>query len=369
MKVLSIAGARPNFMKVAPIMEALTRHPHRFVQCLVHTGQHYDDQMSGSFFSELGLPKPDYNLGVGSGTHAEQTGKIMIAVEPVLRDFSPDLVIVVGDVNSTFACAVTAKKLNLRVAHVEAGLRSFDFTMPEEINRLCTDAISDDLFTTDRIANENLRREGISEDRIHFVGNVMIDSLLRHVEAARHRAFGATLGLKPRSYATLTLHRPSNVDRREKLVELLDTIAEALSDFPILFPVHPRTRERIEKFGLQQRFTRDPNECGLHLMQPLGYLDFLGLNTEARIIVTDSGGLQEEATVLGVPCITLRENTERPITILEGTNRLAGTTPDGIRNAIREALSSESAPRRPEKWDGRASHRIADILASRAPAP
>lgn len=350
-------------MKVAPILDAMRSHSGRFANVLIHTGQHYDERMSQSFFADLGMPRPDYNLEVGSGTHAEQTAKVMIAIEPLLLEHRPDCVLVVGDVNSTLACALTAKKLNIDVAHVEAGLRSFDRTMPEEINRLATDAISDLLFTTDRFANENLSNEGVPEERVHFVGNVMIDTLLAHLPAAERTGARARHGVDRVAYATLTLHRPSNVDSDLALRGILDAIREATPSLPIIFPVHPRTRGRIEAFGLQSRFTNQPGRSGICLVDPLPYLEFLDLNRGARLIITDSGGLQEEATVLGVPCVTLRDNTERPVTISEGTNRLAGTRPDRIVHAVRHALNDASVEaRRPEKWDGCASDRIAQIL-------
>lgn len=362
-RIASIVGARPNFMKIAPVLKAMTAHGAHFDSMLIHTGQHYDESMSRAFFQDLGMPRPDHNLEVGSGTHAEQTGKVMVAVEPLLRDFKPHCVLVVGDVNSTLACAVTAKKLNLSVAHIEAGLRSLDRTMPEEINRLATDAISDLLFTTDRFANENLEKEGVPPDRIHFVGNVMIDTLMTHLPAAKACGAQRRFGLEGRTYATLTLHRPANVDSGGALAGLIDAIKQAAPDLPVIFPIHPRTRSRIEAFGLQDRFTDAPGKAGIHLIEPLPYLEFLDLNQGARLIITDSGGLQEEATILGVACVTLRENTERPITILEGTNRLAGTNPEGVAKAIKDALKCErEETARPEKWDGHAAERIVEVL-------
>jgi UDP-N-acetylglucosamine 2-epimerase (non-hydrolysing) len=361
-KIVSVVGARPNFMKIAPVLAAMAQHPGRFEHRLVHTGQHYDDRMSNAFFQDLGMPRPDYNLEVGSGTHAEQTGKVMIAVEPLLQEFAPDCVIVVGDVNSTLACALAAKKLNLAVAHVEAGLRSGDRTMPEEINRLATDAISDLLFTTDRFANENLTREGVPLSRIHFVGNVMIDTLLTHLPAAEASGAQQRYGVQGRPYATLTLHRPSNVDSREIFLGLIEAIQRAIPDLPVIFPIHPRTRSRVEAFGLSQIFTTRPDEVGIHLVDPLSYLEFLDLNRGARVVITDSGGLQEETTMLGVSCVTLRDNTERPITVTEGTNFLAGTQPDKVFAAVRNAVTGSSNAKRPEKWDGRAAHRIVEVL-------
>ena len=357
-------------MKVAPIAKALGRHPAGFEHVLVHTGQHYDARMSDAFFDALGLPEPDFNLGVGSGSHAEQTAAVMVGIEPVLIEVRPDLVLVVGDVNSTLAATVTAKKLGIRVAHVEAGLRSFDMSMPEEINRLCTDAIADDLFTTDHIAGENLRREGAADARIHFVGNVMIDSLLAHVDVARRLAHYRTLGLETGGYATLTLHRPSNVEDAATLARILDTIKEAAPDLPVIFPIHPRTRARVESFGLGGRFTDSPSRPGIFLTEPLGYVEFLSLNQGARLVLTDSGGLQEETTILGVPCVTLRENTERPVTIEQGTNHLAGVSRAGILEAVARALQMRPGEgRRPEKWDGRAAERIVGVIAAMAVEP
>lgn len=362
-KIASIVGARPNFMKIAPVLKAMAAHRNRFASTLIHTGQHYDERMSQSFFENLGLPRPDHNLGVGSGTHAEQTGKVMIAVEPLFREMSPDCVLVVGDVNSTLACALTAKKLNLNVAHIEAGLRSLDRTMPEEINRLATDAISDLLFTTDRFANENLAKEGIPAERVHFVGNVMIDSLLTHLAAAAASGAQKKYGLEGRAYATLTLHRPSNVDSVESLVGLLEAIARAACDLPIIFPTHPRTKSQINRSGSEGMFSDAPDKPGIFLVEPLPYLEFLDLNRSASLIITDSGGLQEEATVLGVPCVTLRANTERPITLFEGTNHLTGVSPQGVADAIATARGSPNKEKRaPEKWDGKAAERIVEVL-------
>ena len=365
-RVLSVVGARPNFMKVAPIAKAMAARPTEFEHVLVHTGQHYDARMSDAFFSDLKMPAPDYHLGVGSGSHAEQTAAVMVGLEPVLVETRPDLLMVVGDVNSTLAAAITAKKLGLKVAHAEAGLRSYDMAMPEEINRRCVDAISDELFTTDRIASKTLLGEGVAEEQIHFVGNLMIDSLTAHLPAAEVLAHWRTMGLAPRGYATLTLHRPSNVEDRNSLKGLLEAVREAAQGLPVIFPIHPRTRARVEAFGLQDLFCTTPDGGGLFATEPLGYLEFLSLNRSSRAVITDSGGLQEEACVLGVPCVTLRENTERPITVSEGTNRIAGVKPDAVRAAVREALAETSgAARRPEKWDGRAAERIADIIAQK----
>jgi UDP-N-acetylglucosamine 2-epimerase (non-hydrolysing) len=366
MKIIHVVGARPNFMKIAPIIDVLSDHnrqhaPGRSVhQLLVHTGQHYDESMSGLFFEELSLPRPDINLEIGSGPHGQQTGRIMEAFEQVLLREKPDLVIVVGDVNSTMACAIAAKKLNIPVGHVEAGLRSRDMTMPEEINRIVTDAIADLLFTTDRGANENLKQEGIAEDKIHFVGNVMIDTLLKHREKALTLPTLDALRLKREShvidYTLVTLHRPSNVDTREALSEIgraLQTLAQRM---PIIFPAHPRTQAAMKEFGMRRIF---PEDGDLRILEPYGYLDFLNLQANARVIITDSGGIQEEATILGIPCLTLRPNTERPITLTEGTNRLVASKEEAILASFEEVVNTEQrATRIPELWDGNAATRI-----------
>ncbi len=355
-EVLCVVGARPNFMKIAPIMDAFATRP--ILARLVHTGQHYDASMSDSFFEQLGIPRPHVNLGVGSGTHAVQTAEIMRAFEPVLDAEAPRAVLVVGDVNSTIACALVAAKKGVPVIHVEAGLRSFDRRMPEEINRVLTDQISDLLFTTERGALVNLQREGIDPRRVHFVGNVMIDTLKRNLKRAI--PVEQTLGERPaEGYAVLTLHRPSNVDDRDTLAGLLDAVGRIAQRLPVIFPIHPRTRAAAERLGLSARLERP----GIHLLPPLGYLEMLGLTREATVVLTDSGGLQEETTALGVPCITLRENTERPITLSEGTNTLTGTDPDKILQCFEDILASGGKRGRiPEYWDGRASERIAEIL-------
>jgi UDP-N-acetylglucosamine 2-epimerase (non-hydrolysing) len=364
-KVLNVVGARPNFMKMAPIIEAMNRYPQRIQHTLVHTGQHYDERMSKSFFVDLGMPKPDIDLEVGSGTHAEQTARIMVEFERVCIEEKPDLVIVVGDVNSTMACAITAKKLGIRVAHVEAGLRSRDMSMPEEINRLCTDVLCDYLFTTDRIANENLMSEGVSPEKIHFVGNVMIDTLLKHRELARGLDLMRRWGLRSGRFATLTLHRPSNVDDPDVLAGLVQVLADIARELPIVFPIHPRTRKMVEHAGLADRFSTAARPEGLWMTEPLGYLEFLHLNMNARMVITDSGGLQEETTVLGVPCLTLRQNTERPITVQMGTNRMVGTDPEQLRIHARAVLGGDvPSGHVPEHWDGRAAQRIVDILVT-----
>ncbi|WP_342833494.1 non-hydrolyzing UDP-N-acetylglucosamine 2-epimerase [Candidatus Hadarchaeum sp.] len=360
MRVLHVVGARPNFMKVSPIMREMAKYPQKFNQILVHTGQHYDDEMSQVFFDELDLPRPDVYLGVGSGSHAEQTAKVMLAFEPVLLEQKPDIVLVVGDVNSTLACALVCSKLGVKVAHVEAGLRSFDRTMPEEINRVLTDQIADLLFTTERSANENLLREGVAQDKIYFVGNVMIDSLLRNKERALALDILNRYDLKPRAFALLTLHRPSNVDVPDVLAGIIDALEEIQSRLPIIFPAHPRTMRRIQEFGLEGKIARMSN---LRVIKPLGYLEFLNLMANARLVLTDSGGIQEETTILGIPCLTLRDNTERPVTILQGTNTLVGTDPGRIVAEAFNVLSGRAkVGRMPELWDGHASERIVGIL-------
>ena len=363
MKILNIVGARPNFMKMAPIIEAMNLYPKQINHLLVHTGQHYDEKMSKAFFDDLGMPKPDIDLEVGSGSHAEQTAKIMVLFEKVCIEENPDLVIVVGDVNSTMACTITAKKLGIKVAHVEAGLRSRDMNMPEEINRLCTDVLCDYLFITDHFADENLRAEGVKEEKIIFVGNVMIDTLLKHKATASQLDVLSKLSLQKKDYATLTMHRPSNVDNRETLEEILRALETISKDLPIIFPIHPRTKKMIEQFSLLHYLNEDKQVNGIWLTDPMGYLDFLHLNMNARLILTDSGGLQEEATVLGVPCVTMRHNTERPITCEIGTNVIVGNSGEKILAAAKIALSNKRGEKEiPEKWDGHSAIRIVDWL-------
>jgi len=364
LRVINVVGARPNFMKMAPIIEAMQRYPKRFQHLLVHTGQHYDERMSKSFFVDLGMPKPDLNLEVGSGSHAEQTARIMVEFEKVCLTQAPDLVVVVGDVNSTMACTITAKKLGIRVAHVEAGLRSRDMSMPEEINRLCTDVLCDYLFTTDHFANENLAAEGVSAERIFFVGNVMIDTMLKHQALARGLLLTEQWGLKPGGFATLTLHRPSNVDDPGVFGGILEALTAISAKIPIIFPIHPRTRKMVEQFGFGDYFSMTEKPRGLWITDPLGYLELLHLNLNAKMVITDSGGLQEEATVLGVPCITLRNNTERPITCEVGTNIIVGNSRDKILRHALAVLNGNVPPGKvPEKWDGKAAERIVRILA------
>jgi UDP-N-acetylglucosamine 2-epimerase (non-hydrolysing) len=359
--ILHVVGARPNFMKVAPLMAALARRG--AAQKLVHTGQHFDEKMSGVFFEELGLPRPDVDLGVGSGSHGEQTGKILAAFERVLLESSPppDVVVVPGDVNSTVAAALAASKLGIPVAHLEAGLRSRDRTMPEELNRLVTDHLSDLLLTPSADGDENLLREGIPASRIARVGNLMIDTLRTHLPKARALGVPAALGLPASGYAVATLHRPSNVDDPGALARLLGALAAVAREVPVVFPVHPRTRARLATPGLAEA------AAALRLVEPQGYLEFLSLTSSARLVLTDSGGLQEEATALGVPCLTLRENTERPVTVTEGTNELVGTDPERIVRAAHRALSGEGKRGRiPALWDGHAGDRAADAVLALA---
>lgn len=361
-KVMLVCGARPNFMKIAPVIKAMRRHG-GLSHYLVHTGQHYDEKMSGSFFTDLGIPEPDVDLGVGSGSHAVQTAKIMVEFEKVCEREMPDMIVVVGDVNSTMACAIVAKKLWIPVAHIEGGLRSGDMRMPEEINRLVTDSISDLFFTTDPDANANLKREGVTEERIHFSGNVMIDTLLENVERAEKESdILSRLNLKPKEYAFLTLHRPSNVDDPEVLKGLLGAMSYIQDRVKLVFPVHPRTLARIDAFGLRPVLDAMMNTI---VLDPLSYFDMLQVNRNARLALTDSGGLQEETTVFGVPCITLRENTERPVTVQVGTSELAGNDPEKIRDCVDRILAGTwKKGGIPEGWDGKASERIVATMES-----
>jgi UDP-N-acetylglucosamine 2-epimerase (non-hydrolysing) len=358
-RALVVAGARPNFMKVAPIIRALKSAGHEAI--LVHTGQHYDARMSDAFFQDLQLPEPDFHLGVGSGTHAQQTARVMEAFEPVLLQVRPDWVVVVGDVNSTLACALVTSKLrnelHCRLAHVEAGLRSDDWRMPEEVNRVLTDRLADLLLTPSSDAHINLDREGIEPEHVVMVGNVMIDSLFHHLETARSRDVPGRLGLERDRYVVVTLHRPSNVDDEVSLRNILGALAEVAKTMPVVFPIHPRTRKNAQTFGLTGEL------AALRTIEPLGYVDMLSLTDGAAVCLTDSGGLQEETTALGVPCVTLREQTERPSTITEGTNRMVPWPPtrDGVVATFRAALKDGRVPlgsRVPEGWDGRAADRI-----------
>ena len=410
MKILTVVGARPNFMKAAPIIAAINAHNDRLVadsvgqperkvetirHTLVHTGQHYDELMSGSFFSDLNLPKPDIYLGAGSGSHAVQTAEIMKKFEEVLSKEKPDVVVVVGDVNSTLACALVTSKISFdsvgsrpMIVHVEAGLRSFDRSMPEEINRILTDHVSDQLFVTEESGIQNLRNEGISVDKIQFVGNTMIDSLLSFKEKAEASTILEKLALLRKAekngaaksvtrYALLTLHRPSNVDNRDVFQNILAGLEELSRECPIVFPVHPRTQRRIGEFGFEFQLGANAEENGgnvkvsgiprngIILTAPLGYLDFLCLMKHAALVVTDSGGIQEETTILGTPCVTVRENTERPVTVESGTNAIAGTKADTIRDAIRRQMSRKMGADAPRNWDGKAAARIIDVLLRR----
>jgi UDP-N-acetylglucosamine 2-epimerase (non-hydrolysing) len=396
-KVMTVVGARPNFMKAAPILRAIRAHNAKqgnpqVRHVLVHTGQHYDAIMSDRFFSDLGLPKPDVHLGVGSGSHAVQTAHIMTKFEEVLLREKPQVIIVVGDVNSTLACSFVAAKISFDaegtrpiIAHVEAGLRSNDRAMPEEVNRVATDHVSDLLFVTEESGLHNLHGEGVSADKVHFVGNTMIDSLLSFKEQADDSTILDDLGLRSKGshneagdsiidYALLTLHRPSNVDNRETFLEILLGLEELASQQPIIFPVHPRTQQRINEFGLDHLVRTGIStavggqndagklDAGIILTKPLGYLDFMCLMKRARIVITDSGGIQEETTCLRVPCVTVRENTERPVTVTSGTNVIAGTKQDGIKSAIRRQLSRQFNQAPPKNWDGKAAERIVEIL-------
>lgn len=355
-RVLAVAGARPNFMKIAPLMHEFARRPGRFEPILVHTGQHYDKAMSDSFFRDLGIPEPDVNLGVGSGSHGHQTAQVLMKIEDLIIERTPDVVLVVGDVNSTIAATLAAVKLHVPVAHVEAGLRSGDRKMPEEINRVLTDSVSDWLFTTEATAEDNLSREGVAKDKIHFVGNVMIDTLLSHRDRARELDTVERLGLTPGEYAVLTLHRPSNVDHAEQLSRLFDVLGRLNREVPVVFPIHPRTAKAVEE-------NLGGKRPDVKIVDPLGYLDFLRLLTDAQMVLTDSGGIQEETTALGVPCLTLRDSTERPVTVTEGTNEIVGTDPAAIDAAIQKLRAGpRRAGRQPALWDGRAAVRIADIL-------
>jgi UDP-N-acetylglucosamine 2-epimerase (non-hydrolysing) len=377
-RIMSVVGARPNFIKIAPFLRALKGEELKgesIESCLVHTGQHYDKRMSFAFFEEMDIPHPDIDLGVGSGSHAEQVGRTMMAFEAVVREFHPDWIVVVGDVNATCACSIVAKKEQVRLAHIEAGLRSFDLGMPEEINRMVADRLADMLFTTDEIASGNLRREGVPEEKICMVGNIMIDSL----EASRDRAAALILEnvvkagrrLSPRElngmimegcYALMTLHRPSNVDRRDILSPLVNFLVnECAADAPVIWPVHPRTEERLRQFGLWDAVAAHPN---IILMYPIGYIEMLRLNMSARLVLTDSGGLQEECCVLGTPCLTMRRNTERPMTLIEygGVSELAGNSVDEIRPIYMKMKMRERKILRPPLWDGRTAPRIVEKL-------
>jgi UDP-N-acetylglucosamine 2-epimerase (non-hydrolysing) len=359
LKVIHVVGARPNFVKIAPLMDACGRCP-EIEPVLVHTGQHYDERMSDLFFRQLGIPEPDINLGVGSASHAVQTAGIMKAFEPVVLSVRPDAVVVVGDVNSTIACGLVAVKLGASLVHVEAGLRSFDRSMPEEVNRVLTDAISDLLFCTEQSGVDNLRHEGVPDEKIFLVGNVMIDALLKNKARAEESKVLDEIGMDHSGYAVLTLHRPSNVDDAGVFGRILDALEAILRDLPVVFPIHPRTRRNLEGTALGKRIGA---MGGLRLLDPVGYLDFLKLMGSARLVLTDSGGIQEETTILEVPCLTLRENTERPVTTEIGSSRLVGTDTERILTAYRAVCEGQwRTPRVPPLWDGRAAERITGIL-------
>ena len=351
MKIVCVTGARPNFMKVKPVLDALETRGASVI--LVHTEQHYDDPMSAVFLRELGLRTPDIFLGSGSGSHATQTARVMEAFEPFLLEIGPAATIVVGDVNSTLACALVAAKTPSLLAHVEAGLRSRDRSMPEEINRIVTDSVSDMLFAPSQDAVDNLLKEGHSDGQIHLVGNVMIDTLLANLDRAKARPILARLGLSAGEYGVVTLHRPTNVDDFEQLSGLLEAMGKISESLPLIFPAHPRTRIQLNKRNIP---------IGIRVVEPLGYLDFIALESQARLVLTDSGGVQEETTVLGIPCLTLRESTERPITVTEGTNLVVGRDPQKIKDSARRLLKENPSPRRPALWDGHASDRIAQAL-------
>ncbi len=357
-KIIHVVGARPNFIKIASILRAC-RKAAQIESVLVHTGQHYTENMSKTFFEELDIPIPDINLEVGSSSHTQQTAEIMKRFEPVVLEHNPDAVLVVGDVNSTVACALVAAKLGVKIVHVEAGLRSFDRTMPEEINRVLTDAISDILFVTEPSGVTNLKREGIDGTKVHFVGNVMIDTLEFHKEKAANSRILDKLNLQTRGYIVVTLHRPSNVDQRQALRKILDGLAEIQKEIKVVFPTHPRTVKNLISNGLMQQPKDLPN---MLVIEPLGYLDFLKLMSESKLVITDSGGIQEETTILGIPCLTVRENTERPITITKGTNVLVEADTDKILSVYRESLNTVRLRTRPKLWDGKASERIVRIL-------
>ena len=352
--IVHVVGARPNYMKIAPLMDALRDGP-GIRQLLVNTGQHYDEVMSTGFLKELGLPAPDRNLNVGSASHAVQTAKVMLGFETVCLEDKPDLVVVAGDVNSTMAATIVATKLLIPVAHLEAGLRSFDRQMPEEINRIVTDRLADLLLTPSRDGDENLLAEGVPAERIKFVGNIMIDTLRRHLPIATFDRVRGRVPVEPGKYAVLTLHRPSNVDDPPTFGRIQAALQVIARELPIVFPVHPRTRARLGEFGI------DMSSSGFVLTEPLGYIDFLSLTANAKLILTDSGGLQEESTALGIPCLTMRENTERPVTITEGTNRLVGTKTEDILQGFADAFAGRPA-RVPELWDGRTAERITDVF-------
>ena len=358
-KIVLVVGARPNFMKSAPLMRELLQNDDRFETVLIHTGQHYDHTLSQLFFDELRMPKPDLHLGVGSGSHAEQTASLLVELEKAFLKLEPNLVVVFGDINSTMAAAIVAAKLCIKLAHVEAGLRSFDHTMPEEINRIVTDRLSDYLFVSEESGLKNLKSEGVPAEKIFYTGNIMIDSLVSNLEVAQRSDILERLSLEENNYVTMTMHRPANVDDRGSLGALMDGIAKIGEQMPVVFPCHPRTARRMEEFGM----AGSENGKGLRLIEPLGYLDFLKLQSKSRLVLTDSGGIQEETTYLGIPCLTMRENTERPATVDIGTNVICGTKPEVITEAVLKVIEGGGKKGSvPELWDGRTAGRIVDIL-------
>lgn len=360
-KIISVVGARPNFMKIAPLHRAFQKYSKTVKHLICHTGQHYDEKMSKVFFEDLELPKPDFYLGVGSGSHAEQTANVMIKFEKILLEEKPDLILVVGDVNSTIACSLTASKLHIKIVHVEAGLRSGDRLMPEEINRVLTDSISDMLFVTEKSGLENLKREGVPDSKVFFTGNVMIDSLAYFKPKVSNSKIHNEFGLELNKYVLVTLHRPSNVDSQEQLIKLIDLLNLIAEKRKVLFPIHPRTKNNLDKFGLLATINSN-----LILTEPIGYLDFLALTSNAELILTDSGGIQEESTYLGVQCITLRTSTERPITVEVGTNQLLGTDLEKAKDAALKVLEGNiKVGTVPELWDGKAAERISEIIVGK----
>lgn len=360
MKIISVAGARPNFIKIAPLCRAFDRKKEEFHHLVCHTGQHFDRNMSKVFFEELDMPEPDFNLGVGSGSHADQTARIMVEFEKILKQEKPDLILVPGDVNSTLACSVVASKMGISVGHVESGLRSFDREMPEEINRIVTDVLSDFLFVSEPSGLTNLKNEGISEEKVHFVGNIMIDSLVHFLPSIEGSSVLGDLGLEAGKYTLMTFHRPGNVDNMVSLSGLVSMLNRLSEKTQLVFPVHPRTRKNLEKYKLVQEL--DPR---IRILEPIGYLDFLALTRSAELLITDSGGIQEETTFLGVQCITVRDSTERPVTVSVGTNQLIGTDLAKVERAAEEVLSgSTKAGMVPELWDGNTAERIVDIIGN-----
>lgn len=358
-KIISVVGARPNFIKIAPLAKAFKKYKKEIKHLICHTGQHFDQRMSEIFFDQLQMPRPDFHLGVGGGSHAEQTARIMLGLEQVLSEECPDLVIVPGDVNSTLAASLVASKMGIPIAHVEAGLRSFDKTMPEEINRIVTDVVSDYLFVTEHSGISNLRDEGMDESKIHFVGNTMIDTLESHYETIEACTVTKEMGLEAGKYIVGTFHRPSNVDEPDALKDLMGTLSRLAMHRQLVFPVHPRTRKNIKKYGLDKSLP-----TGLIITEPLGYIEFLSLMRYAELVITDSGGIQEETTYMGVQCITVRKNTERPVTIDVGTNHLVGTIMEKVEKTAMDILGGTTKPGRiPELWDGKAARRIAEIIA------